>query len=69
MPLELQDLFIKRDFAERYGFTPEQIDNLSMRHINGFKTIELEQEKYMKQKENENPQTNQVKNWQTPRLG
>ena len=44
IPLELQDLFVKREFAEAYGFTPEMVDKMPMRYINGFRAISLAQQ-------------------------
>ena len=63
IPLELQDLFIKQEFGERYGYTPEMVDNLSMRYINGFKTIDLEREKMNTPPNQENNPNINLKQW------
>jgi len=55
IPLELQDLFTKREFAEKYGFKPKEVDNLSMHYVNGFREIDIAK---ATKREQENDRTN-----------
>jgi len=44
-------LLVKNYFANKYGYTPEQVDKLDEKTIKGFLIIETEKEKEIKRKQ------------------